>query len=167
MQDLFDMKREELNDFLKHLVSNINDKNKLEQILDNNIYINEAQEELNQRFCDKYDESMIAFQGMLNGDKDSFFNSHFATTFKQSPTSTTYRLLLKKFNLLDQLENNYIQKQADFSFGSRYENFGSIILLILSTAFLIMSFLYNWIPLLKILMMLFFISSIYFSTNIF
>lgn len=37
MQDLFDMKREELNDFLKHLVSNINDKNKLEQILDNNI----------------------------------------------------------------------------------------------------------------------------------
>lgn len=161
MQDLFDMKREELNDFLKRLVSNINDKNKLEQILDNNIYINEAQEELNQRFCDKYDESMITFQGMLNGDKDSFFNSHFATTFKQSPTSTTYRLLLKKFNLLDQLENNCIQKQADFSFGSRYENFGSIILLILSTAFLIMSFLYNWIPLLKILMMLFFISSIY------
>ena len=41
MQDLFDMKREELNDFLKHLVSNINDKNKLEQILDNNIYIND------------------------------------------------------------------------------------------------------------------------------
>ncbi|WP_414152385.1 hypothetical protein ACKN8S_10125 [Limosilactobacillus reuteri] len=70
-------------------------------------------------------------------------------------------MLLKKFNLLDQLENNYIQKQADFSLGSRYENFGSIILLILSTASLIMSFLYHWIPLLKVLMMLLFVGSIY------
>ncbi|NGC77509.1 hypothetical protein G5T19_02240 [Lactobacillus reuteri] len=161
MQDLFDMKREELKDFLKHLIGNVNDKNELEQILDNNVYINEANKELNQRFCDKYEESMITFQGMLNGDKDSFFNSHFATVFKQAPTSTTYKLLLKKFNLLDQLENNYIQKRADFSFGSRYENFGSTILLILSTAFLIMSFIYNWIPLLKVLMMLLFISCIY------
>ena len=40
MQDLFDMKREELNYFLKRLVSNINDKNKLEQILDKGLGIN-------------------------------------------------------------------------------------------------------------------------------
>lgn len=157
MQNLFDMKREELTEFLKQLSSKLEAKNKLELALENNVYIREAQEKLAQGFCDKYDESMANFLGMQKGDKNSFLRSSFATTFKQAPSSETYKLLAKKAKLLDQLRAKLTQQQGDFRLGGQYGAFGAGALLLLGA----LLFGIAVTPPFKIIGMLLFIGGLY------
>lgn len=131
MKNLFDMSRQELAAFLNRLINNINAKNNLEEALQNSSFVQEAHQKVAEQFCQKYDEDLDTFEGMLHDNDSAFLQSHFYKVFKEHPDSKEFSLLTEKIGILEQTKDELAHQQENFSAGNAVSPTAYVVLSII------------------------------------